>query len=284
MPRHQQSAGTSTLSARDKSNAKASSLWLDIWEMVRVARSRFEKSLVGAVVHGSAVTHRLGPYSDIDVLLICKTLPACIYSRDLLAEDLKRLLSRSAHPFSFDFCTSDKLSDNVRKGHPFLCRIIDTGIIVYDTRNLNLGQIRDAKRRATILHNMAENFVDRARWHLAVSETLLSSDQPSACLFHSNFVFQCGARAYLLKREKNATKGEILQLFIRETDGELDSRLQSLIWSVAFPLNQAVCRVIEPSFDIPLLKFAHVMRVQAKHFSPPMVIAAARQFLEFITR
>jgi hypothetical protein len=131
---------------------------------------------------------------------------------------------------------------------------------------------------------LASNLLARASWHLNLGKKLLNSGEATAALFHSNFVFQYGARAYLLRVGKHVQKGEVLQLFLREADNQLDSHLKALIWRIAFPLNQLFCRVIEPSIDIPIRSFPYILEEQLKHLHPTRVLHAAGQFLVFAAK
>ncbi len=253
--------------------------------MVRECLQQFGPNLFSVIIHGSAVRRRLGQFSDVDVLIVCGQLTKRLFRRDMLAQSLKQRLLDSERPFSFDFCTVSELKRGIRDGHPFLCSILDMGVGVYRTKQFDLRGMKSVHKRASNgFEETAENLLTRASWHLKMATILSGHGEHCACLFHSNFVFQNCARAYLLRCGKNVFKGEILQLFLREVEKKLDDRLRDVVWKIAFPLNQAFCRMIDPSIDIPIRSFTTSVRSQLRYLPAAKVIASARQFLEFVAR
>jgi len=225
--------------------------------MYKAAERTFGDDLLAIFVHGSLFDGTFGKHSDFDIVIVTKKMSDDVLERDLLAQKMKRSLSRlwADNPFSFDFFTESELFDSADNGHPFVRSILKKGSPVYDPNalfSLAKYRLKGGMSRA-IRNRMYKNLLFLSRVHYEAAKKLSPDDGlNSLALSESSRALILLVRAKLIKKNKNIYEGELYQYFLREYKDELDSNSQELLWKYGFHANQIVSRMNEPHVDIPI--------------------------------
>ena len=90
----------------------------------------YQKNLVSLAIFGSFARNEFSPFSDIDLLLICRNLPQERIRRVRDFEKIEDSLEKKG--FKFLFSPIIKTKEEVEKGSPLFFDMIDNSLILYD--------------------------------------------------------------------------------------------------------------------------------------------------------
>ncbi len=129
-----------------------------------VLKQRFNQSLLSIVLFGSAVKGSFTSTSDIDVLVVCESLPKDWRARDKiileLTEDIELRYATAIH---MTLVGRDEISHAIESVAPLMLEIYDANEIIYDRDNFFKQLLNGFK---TNLEKMHATKIEKGVWKI----------------------------------------------------------------------------------------------------------------------
>lgn len=129
-----------------------------------VLKQRFNQSLLSIVLFGSAVKGSFTSTSDIDVLVVCESLPKDWRARDKiileLTEDIELKYATAIH---MTLVGRDEISHAIESVAPLMLEIYDANEIIYDRDNFFKQLLNGFK---TNLEKMHATKIEKGVWKI----------------------------------------------------------------------------------------------------------------------
>ena len=103
-----------------------------ISEVIKRAKEKFGKNLTSVALFGSAARNEIKENSDIDFLIICKSLPESWRDRDNETLEIEKVGFNFGRAVHIEMLNEKELSFSVEKGAPLLFEISKDNKILFD--------------------------------------------------------------------------------------------------------------------------------------------------------
>lgn len=103
-----------------------------ISKVLQNAKDKFKSNLISLILFGSAARGRIMEDSDIDLIVVCKTLPRGWRKRDEIIIGLEKIgfsFGRSVH---IEALTEKEFKFSVKEGAPLMFEIFTYNKVIYD--------------------------------------------------------------------------------------------------------------------------------------------------------